>query len=101
MFSKTDARSRHDNRSGRDKEMRLKKKPSKVAELMDGVSDLEWFASNPSVLDLFREMYVAIDNGALVGWGDSVKEASNIAKAYDIHSDPLIAYVESGELKAF
>jgi hypothetical protein len=101
MSSKTVVRSRHDNHSGRDKQTHLKKKPSRAAELMDGVSDLEWFASNPPVLELFREMYVAIDNRAVVGWGDSVKKASNIAKAYDIHSDPLIAYVESGELQAF
>ena len=62
---------------------------------------MEWFASNPRDLQLFREKYVAISNRAIIGWGDSVREALSVAKALDIHSDPLVAYIEPSGLQAF
>ena len=94
--------SRHDKlHSYRTKEVHRGKKPSRSAEPLNEVSDLEWFASHQNELELFRDKYVAIYNTRVLGWGESVREALVSAKALDIHSDPLVAYLEPRGLQAF
>ena len=68
--------------------------------MSESLKDLEWFASNPPELTPYKDKYVAIFHQQIIGWGDTVKEASDMAKGKIKDADPLIAFIEENELLA-
>jgi hypothetical protein len=59
-----------------------------------GNSDLEWFASRPPELSRYKNKYVAILKEKVIGFGDTVKHANDMAQQTLPGADPLIAFIE-------
>jgi hypothetical protein len=57
-------------------------------------SDLAWFASRPPELSQYKNKYVAIFKEKVIGFGDTVKHANDMAQQSQPGADPLIAFIE-------
>jgi hypothetical protein len=56
--------------------------------------DFEWFVSSPSELSQYKDKYVAIFNQQVIGWGDTVKQADDMAQQRIPGADPLIEFID-------
>ncbi len=65
------------------------------------ISDLEWYGNDPPELTEYKGKYVAILEQEIIGWGDTVSEASQMAKQKVDNADPLIAFIEENHERLF
>jgi len=56
-----------------------------------------WFVSNPEKLKKYAGKHVAIIDEEIAGFGDSAKEAYDMAKKKFPKKSPLLTYIPKGE----
>jgi hypothetical protein len=66
-----------------------------------GSSDFEWFASGNADSSKFKGRYVAVYNKQVIGWGETSKEAYDMAKKAEPHAEPALAYIPENEDSVF